>query len=221
MINSNLISFQIHCYLTSQDSGMVCSGIETSASQKSLCWKEHSAKIHFSLTYLAVCLFVSPSWKEHSCCGYLHALPLAQTQKLWIVITNLHLSVLGWINVKWLTFAARSLDWQQRPSKESPLSSLNLHPISHEGSLSRDCGRKSVFILIVHNDKCQWCPLEVKPQQGQCITSNNRNNQAVVRTRHSDSKSNPFSFLSSANDSYQPSCITISSCCRNAFCCGA
>lgn len=48
--------------------------------------------------------------------------------------------------------------------------------------------RKPVFILIIHNDKCQRYPLEVKPQQGLCITSNNRNNQVVVRTRHSDSK---------------------------------
>lgn len=32
----------------------------------------------------------------------------------------------------------------------------------------------------------------MKPQQGPCITSNNRNNQAVVRTRHSDSKFNFF-----------------------------
>lgn len=52
--------------------------------------------------------------------------------------------------------------------------------------------RKPAFILIIHNDKCQRYPLEVKPRQGLCITSNNRNNQAVVRTRHSDSKFNFF-----------------------------
>lgn len=52
--------------------------------------------------------------------------------------------------------------------------------------------RKPVFILIIHNDKCQRYPPEAKPQQGLCITSNNRKNQAVVRTRHSESKFNFF-----------------------------
>lgn len=59
-------------------------------------------------------------------------------------------------------------------------------------SSPQSAARKHEFILIVHNDKCQRYPLKVKPQQGPCITSNNRNNQAVVRTRHSDSKFNCF-----------------------------